>query len=410
VNTIGPREDLIVRSPRIVIVGGGTAGITVAARLQRAGVENVTIVEPCEVHRYQPLLTLVGAGVVPVEITARPEARYIPKNATWVREAAAEIDPDAKCVVTAVGTTIPYDFLIVAPGLQLDWSAIVGLPEVLGRDGVSSVYTPELAPHTRDILRAVTGGTVVFTSPSTPVKCGGAWQKIAYLAADHYRREGTLSSTELIACSPGDQIFGVPEFRVVLEQVVERYGIDTRFHHELVEVRASAHEAVFRVGEREQESRETITYDALHVVPPQSAPDWLKASPLARPDEPLGWVDVDGETLRHVRYPEVFSLGDAAGSPNSKTGAAVRKQAPVVVANLRAAIADNEPTGRYDGYSSCPVITARGKVVLAEFDYTMRPHPTIPLINTAKERRDMWLLKRYGLPFMYWHLMLRGRA
>ncbi len=395
---------------RIVIVGGGTAGITVAARLRRAGVEDVTLVEPSEQHRYQPLLTLVGAGLVPVEHTVRTEARYVPRGMTWVREAATEIDPDRRRVLTDRGTAIDYDFLIVAPGLQLDWSRVTGLSEALGRDGVSSVYTPELAPRTWEFLRGVEGGTVVFTSPDTPVKCGGAWQKIAYLAADHYRRAGTLASTRLIACSPGDSIFGIPEFRSVLEKVVERYGIDTRFHRELVEVRPAAREAVFRVREGDEQTTETVTYDVLHVVPPQSAPDFLKASPLARPDDPLGWVDVDGVTMRHVRYPEVFALGDAAGSPNSKTGAAVRKQAPVVVANLIAAMAGNDLVTGYDGYSSCPLVTARGKVVLAEFDYTGRPHPTIPFVNTIKERRDMWLLKRYGLPWMYWHLMLRGRV
>jgi sulfide:quinone oxidoreductase len=222
------------------------------------------------------------------------------------------------------------------------------------------------------------------------------------------RRNGVLGDTHLLFATPSPSIFGVPEFARVLEGVVERYGIDTRFGHELVEVRAPAREAVLR--HNDTGDIVTVTYDLLHVVPPQSAPDFLKRSPLAVPGDPRGWVDVDGGTLQHVRHPEVFALGDCSGAPNSKTGAAVRKQAPVVAANVMSVLGGAAPTAVYDGYSSCPIVTAYGKLVLAEFDYTGRPHPTIPLINTAKERYDMWLLKRYGLPFIYWNLMLRGLA
>jgi sulfide:quinone oxidoreductase len=199
----------------------------------------------------------------------------------------------------------------------------------------------------------------------------------------------------------------VPEFAGPLSKVVERYAIDTRFGYELVEVRPPEREAVFKTRDG---PTTTVTYDLLHAVPPQSAPDFLKSGPLAVRDDPKGWVDVDGETLQHRRHPEVFALGDCAGAPNAKTGAAVRKQAPVVVENLRAVLANREPEARYDGYSSCPIVTRYGRVLLAEFDYSGRPHKTVPFIDTARERRSMWLLKRYGLPFLYWHLMLRGRA
>ncbi|MBC9001721.1 pyridine nucleotide-disulfide oxidoreductase, partial [Micromonospora aurantiaca] len=114
--------------------------------------------------------------------------------------------------------------------------------------------------------------------------------------------------------------------------------------------------------------------------------------------------------LQHTRYPNVYALGDAGNSPNSKTGAAIRKQAPVVARNLAATIKGRPLPASYDGYASCPLTTARNKMLLAEFDYTMQPAPSIPFIDTTHERTDMWYLKRYGLPALYWNLMLRGRA
>jgi sulfide:quinone oxidoreductase len=276
---------------------------------------------------------------------------------------------------------------------------------------VSSNYRVDLAPRTWEHVHAFRGGTALFTGTSGPHKCGGAAQKAAYLSSDAFRRNGVLPATDVVLAVPTPSIFGVPEFARPLEQVVARYGIDTRFRHELVELRPAAREAVFRVEhDGAGASTETITYDLLHVVPPQSAPDFLKGGPLAVPDDPRGFVDVDGETLQHRRYPEVFSLGDCSGAPNAKTGAAVRKQAPVVTANLRAALDGRALPARYDGYSSCPIVTGYGRLVLAEFDYSGRPHPTIPLVDTARERTDMYYLKRYGLPLLYWYGMLKGLA
>jgi sulfide:quinone oxidoreductase len=214
--------------------------------------------------------------------------------------------------------------------------------------------------------------------------------------------------TRIFATGAGG-IFGVPEFAAVLSGVVKRCGIDARFGHNLVELKPSKREAVFEVTTPDGTRRERIGYDLLHVVPPQSPPEFVKQGPFADPDNPLGWFLVDKNTMAHPGRPEVFALGDACSAPNSKTGAAIRKQAPVVVSNLLAAIAGRGPVAEYDGYAACPFTTARGKVVMAEFDYTGRPHKTVPLVDTIRERRDMWMLKRYGLPLWYWHIMLKGR-
>ncbi len=395
---------------RFVIVGGGAAGVTVAARLRRASEDDVAMIEPSATHYYQPMWTLVGGGAASAASTARPESSVVPKGIRWIQDAATEIDPDRRVVTTSTGTRIGYDFLIVAVGLQLDWDATPGLVDAIARGDVTSNYRFDLAPHTFELLEAFAGGTALFTGAVGPIKCGGAAQKAAYLSSDLLQRRGVLSSTDVVLATPAGSIFGVPEFAAPLERVIERYGIDARFSHELVEVRGAQREAVFMVHRDGVDERETVGFDLLHVVPRQSAPDFLKGGPLAVPDEPDGLVDVDANTLQHRRHPEVFALGDCSGAPNAKTGAAVRKQAPVVVQNIRAVAAGREASARYDGYSSCPIVTSRGTVVLAEFDYSGRPHPTIPFIDTARERHDMWLLKRYGLPWLYWNLMLRGLA
>lgn len=397
---------------RVLIIGGGTAGITVAARLRRADVDDVVVLEPSARHWYQPFFTFVGAGQVDIDETVRTEASVMPGGVEWIHSRAAEVDPESQLVTTDAGTTIGYDFLVVAPGIQYDWGAIPGLPEALATEFVSSNYGPDLAPKTYRMLDGFTGGTAVFTSPGTPVKCGGAPQKIMYLAADLFRRRGLGESTaHVIFGNAGKVIFGVEPFATVLQGVVDRYGIDARHRHDLAEVRPDTKEAVFKVTDPETEdvTSEIIPYDVMHVTPPMSAPDFIKKSPLAE-EGPYGFVDVDQATLQHVRFPNVFSLGDAGNSPNAKTGAAVRKQAPVVVENLLAVMKGQEPAETYDGYGSCPLLTAHNRMLLAEFDYSGEPAPSIPFINTAKERYSMYLLKRYGLPWMYWHLMLHGRA
>ena len=398
---------------RVLIIGGGTAGISVAARLANAGTKDVAVLEPSAHHYYQPLWTLVGAGEARIEDTRRDEARYIPRGVTWLQDRAEDVDPVARVVSTRGGRRIGYDFLVVAPGIQLDWDKVKGLREALEqRPNVSSNYDVRYAPKTWEMLRAFQGGTALFTHPATPVKCAGAPQKIMYLAADHFQRRGVRDKAHILFASGGRVLFAVKEYAVVLEEVVKRYGIDTRYQHNLLEVRGEKNEAVFARTLADGTPEEVVLpYALLHVTPPQSAPDFIKRSALAWQDGAhRGWVKADKHTLRHPEYPEVFALGDASDLPTSRTGAAIRKQAPVLVENLLAVMAGRTPPAKYDGYASCPLTTGYGKLLLAEFDYEGKPTPSLPLIDTLQERRDLWLLKKYGLPQLYWKLMLRGRA
>lgn len=393
---------------RTLIIGGGNAGISVASRLRRAGVEDIGLLEPSEKHFYQPLWTLVGGGRAPAKESMRSEASVVPQGVAWVKDRAEDIDPDGRLVTTASGIQISYDYLVVCPGIQLDWDVIPGMADSLKTPAVSSNYTYDLAPKTWERIRALRSGTAVFSMPSGPIKCAGAPQKIAYLAADYWRQQRVLQDIRVVLVLPTPGMFGVPEFSEELERVVARYGIDVLKSSEVTNIDGAGKNVA--VADNAAETTSSIDFDFLHTVPPQSAPDWLKATPLADPASPGGYVDVDKYTMQHTRYPNIFALGDAGSTPNSKTGAAIRKQAPVLVENLTAVMAEREPTARYSGYASCPLTTARDKMLLAEFDYSMRPAPSFPGIDTTHERKDMWYLKRYGLPFMYWNLMLKGRA
>ena len=389
---------------RILILGGGSAGISVAARLRRADAGlDIGIVEPSESHFYQPLWTLVGAGVFRPEASRRPEADFIPPRVDWIRDRVSSIRPDDKAVVTASGRRITYDWLVVALGIQIDWTAIPGLAEGIGTRGICSNYSFEHVAYTWETIRTFKGGTALFTVPNTAVKCGGAPQKIMYLADDAFRRQGVRDRTKIVFASPQKAIFAVEKYRKTLEAVIVRKKIDTRFRQNLVELRPDARQAVFE--NLDTHERSVVAYDMVHVTPPMSAPDVIKQSPLANEQ---GWCEADKLTLRHPRFPDVFSIGDSAGLPTSKTGAAVRKQAPVLVHNLLAAMRGAPTDAAYDGYTSCPVVTGYGKMVLAEFDYDNKPKESFPF-DQSKERYSMWLLKTQVLPRLYWYGMLRGR-
>lgn len=393
---------------RIVIIGGGTAGISVAARLLRKGHSDVAVIEPSDTHYYQPLWTLVGGGQAKASTTERPEASVMPKGATWIRNAAATVDPDNNRVTCVDGADYEYDVLVVSPGIQLDWDRTEGLQDALGKDGVSSNYRFDLAPRTWEFIRDLRSGTAVFGMPSGPIKCAGAPQKIAYLASDYWRRQGVLSDIDVHLVVPTPRLFGIPAIADNLDVIAADYGITVHTGAEITSVDAAAHKVgITHTGDGGSDT--VLPYDVLHAVPRQSAPDWIKSSPLSTGDA-AGYVEIDKHTMQHVRYPNVFSLGDAGSSPNSKTGAAIRKQAPVVVENIESFLTGRPLNASYNGYGSCPIVTSSHAMLLAEFDYDLNLTPSFPLLDPTKPHRGYWYLKKYGLPFMYWNLMLKGLA
>lgn len=392
-------------SADVVIVGGGSAGLaTAASLLARNRALDIVVIEPRATHDYQPGWTMVGGGVFDVAETRRAEMHVIPAGVRWIRSAAASFEPERNQVTLEDGASIGYRALVVAPGIALDWAAIDGLPETLGKNGVTSNYSYQTAPYTWKLVQALKGGTALFTQPPMPIKCAGAPQKAMYLSCDYWRGSGALPGIDVAFHTAGAVLFGVQEFVPPLMEYVHRYGIDLQFESTLIAVNGPDRTATFR----EKAGEVTKAFDMIHVTPPQKAPAFLANSALANA---AGYTDIDQATLQHVRYGNIFGLGDGGSTPNAKTMAAARKQAPVVAENLLAVLAGKTPTATYDGYGSCPLTVERGKILLAEFGYGGKLLPSFPswIIEATKPQRLSWLLKAEALPWIYWNGMLKGR-
>jgi sulfide:quinone oxidoreductase len=439
---------------QVVVIGGGTGGIMVAAQLLKArkGLD-VAIIEPSEEHGYQPAWTLVGAGLMKKSQTVRPEKKQLPKKATWIKDYVEDVDPDNMEVILRSGDKISYEYLIVAAGIQINLDGIEGLKEAFGKNGVCSNYVdPE---YTWEVLQNFKSGVALFTQPATPIKCPGAPQKIMYLTADHLRRNGFEDDSKVVFATPGTVIFGTEPFKTELKHYInDVYNIAQRYGYKLVKVDGEKKEAHYvrlalpdgrtdyivndernaagcigyvweegqhhvveeennHIDELKEGTHYIIKYDMLHLAPPQSAPTWFQKTKLANQDGPdKGWMAVDKHTLQSRNYMNVFGAGDVTDLPTARTGAAIRKQAPTIVENLLKVMdgktADYEG---YDGYSSCPLVVSHNKMLLAEFKYE-NVRSSDPLlskfIDTGKASYPMWIMKRYGLPFLYWNVMLKG--
>ena len=390
-----------------VVIGGGTAGIGfVASLLKRDPQLKVTVIEPSSQHYYQPAWTLVGGGAFDVKDTVRPMSQVMPRQATWIQASVSAIDPQSRQLTLDDQRTVSYQNLIVCPGLRLAWEKIEGLQESLGQHGVTSNYSYQHAQYTWDQVQKLRDGRALFTQPAMPIKCAGAPQKALYLSCDYWRKSAVLKDINVEFNLAGAALFGVPTFVSPLMKYIEQYDAQLAFNSNLVKVDGPAKTAWFEVkGADGNVSRVAKTFDLLHVVPPQVAPDFIAQSPLA---DAGGWCEVDPHSLQHPRYPEVFALGDICGTSNAKTAAAVRKQVVVVAQNLLAARKQQPLPLKYDGYGSCPLTVEKGKVILAEFGYGGKLLPTFPLDPTVA-RRSAWWLKATLLPWLYWHGMLKGR-
>jgi sulfide:quinone oxidoreductase len=428
---------------QVLIIGGGTAGIMVAAMMKKKNPKiSIGLMEPADKHYYQPIWTLVGANDFKFKDSIRSMSSVMPQGVDWIKEFAETFEPEQNKVISKNGNEYTYDYLVVAPGLKIAPDLVPGLAEAMDKGVVCSNYTnPE---HTWEVLKNFKGGTALFTQPATPIKCGGAPQKIMYLADDHFRKTGVRDKTNIVFALPGNVIFSVKVIADTLMTVVDRKDINVRFYHKLVKVDAQEQIAWYQIVKEnigggcvvikkndddvldkdiqynykdvkvtEKDGMIGIHFDMMHLAPPQQAPDFIRNSPLAKD---TGWLSVDSETMQHTKYANVFGLGDAAELPTAKTGAAIRKQVPVVVGNILHLIESNSLADKkYNGYSSCPLVTGYGKMVLAEFDYSLKftPDPKLkqfPLMisDSSKEHWRLYQLKKYILPYLYWSKMMKG--
>ncbi|XP_078386336.1 sulfide:quinone oxidoreductase, mitochondrial [Cetorhinus maximus] len=388
----------------VLVVGGGTGGITMSARLKRkVGAGNVAIIEPSERHYYQPIWTLVGAGAKPLSKSGQSTASVIPSGVRWIKSSVQEFDPDKNLVRTDDGKEVSYKYLIVALGLQLQYDKIKGLPDGFNDTKIGSNYSVNFVEKTWRALQDFREGNAIFTFPNTPIKCAGAPQKIMYLSEHYFRKTGKRPKANIIYNTSLPVIFGVKKYADALLEIIKARNIDVNYRLNLIEVRTDKQEAVFEMLDHPGETK-TFQYEMLHVTPPMAAPDAIQKSPLA---DAQGWLDVDKENLQHKRYSNIFGIGDCTNLPTSKTAAAVAAQSAILSKTISLVMKNQKPTHKYNGYTSCPLITAYNRCILAEFDYDAQPLETFPF-DQGKERWSMFHMKADLMPLLYWYAFLKG--
>jgi sulfide:quinone oxidoreductase len=411
----------------LIVIGGGTAGIMVVAQLLKKKKDlSVALIEPSEKHYYQPAFTLVGAGTYDYDKTIRNTKDFIPKGCDWIKDYVSEIHPEKNTVNTTNSGSFEYNFVVVAPGLVNNLDGIEGLREGLESGVVCSNYVDP--NKTWELLQKFKGGNAIFTQPTTPIKCGGAPQKIAYLAADYLKKQGLSDKSNVVFATPGSVIFGVKIIADTLMEIIGKYNIHLKTFYNPVKIDSvnkkiyfkhtapSENQCVVNEDNRLNEIQTSqdlieIPFDFLHLAPPQEAPAFVKNSTLVND---AGWMDVNINSMQSNKFDNVFGLGDVAALPTAKTGAAIRKQVPVVVDNLLRMLR-KEPASNtsYLGYSSCPLVTGFGKMVLAEFNYKneFTPDPKLKqmlVFTSHKPHWRLWVLKKYILPRLYWNKMMLG--
>lgn len=391
----------------MLIVGGGAAGVSVANNMRRKDSSlDIAIIEPSEKHYYQPGFTIIGGGAYTMAKATKNEADLIHSSVKWIKDYAESFQPHDNQITLRSGDTISYDFLVVCPGLQVDYDKIEGLAETLGKNGVCCNYSPEHVEYTWESLKNLKSGNALFTQPPMPIKCAGAPQKIMYLAADHFRKQGIANNINIEFFNAGPSMFGVPFFAKALDKVVADYGIKVNITNNLVAVNGDEKTATFETTDADG-NKTTVTreFDMIHVTPPQSAPDFIKVSHLSNE---AGWLDVNQFTMQHTKYDNIFGLGDCTSTPNAKTAAAVRKQVPVVVSNILKLRENQAVAEDYDGYGSCPLTTSLNTVMLAEFSYGGKVTPSFPFLDPRTNSRLWWFGKTFGFPWLYWNVMIKG--
>ncbi|PKS11010.1 hypothetical protein jhhlp_002769 [Lomentospora prolificans] len=396
---------------KIVVVGAGTAGVTVAAQLARnaqLGKPDIAIIDPASTHHYQPGWTLVGTGLKPLNEMSRPLSSVIPPNVKHYPLNVATFDPTNNVIKTSEGVEVSYDYLIVAPGLETNFAGVSGLAEALQdpKSAVSSIYSAQTVENVWKNIQGLKGGKAIFTQPAGIIKCAGAPQKVLWMALSQWNRNGVRDSIDAAFATGAGAMFAVPKYSAALEELRQERNVEGLFQHNLVAVDPKIKVATFKnLADGGKEVQRG--YDFLHVVPPQKPWDFVAKSPLA--DEG-GWVNVDKGTTQHVKFPNVFSLGDASSLPNSKTAAAITSQAPVLVHNLLSVMSGKQAKAEYDGYASCPLITGHNELMLCEFKYGGVPQETFAGIlgGQEKPRRVFYHLKKDFFPFVYWQRFVKG--
>jgi sulfide:quinone oxidoreductase len=344
------------------------------------------------VHYYQPGWTMVGGGIFEPEVTARTMGSLIPRGVHWIKAAVSAFEPANNALILDGCRVVKYNRLIVAPGLKLDWDAIEGLPETLGRNGVTSNYRYDLAPYTWELVKGMKSGKAIFTQPPMPIKCAGAPQKALYLSAITGTSPAFSRNIDIEFCNAGGVLFGVKDYVPALENT-SRSTMPPELHAQSGQPSTARRK---RPGSKDRRpgNKEIVekSFDMIHVVPAADRARLHPRQPACRCRR-LGRCRSDHAAPQDLREHLVARRCDERPQRQDRRR---RAQAGPGRRQQRAGRHGRaKGIAHYDGYGSCPLTVERGKIVLAEFGYGGKLLPSFPkwLIDGTKPSRLAWLLK-----------------
>ena len=382
----------------IAVLGAGSGGAMTANLLRRkldTDEAEIVVVDKSTEHFYQPSFYLIPFGYLDPDQSRHVDDLLKP-GVEFVHDAVTGVDADEKVVSLDEGEDLEYDYLVVATGHRLDPTATPGLLEAWQEtEEVYPFYHYEAALGLGEALEEFDGGTFLITQPNTPIKCPGAPLKLTMLAEDYFRRQGIRDDVEVIMTRNAEHHFGVQPYRDKLYEIWDERDIEFKANFSVEEVDPDAN--VVRSADGEE-----IEYDLYAPVTPQFGQKAItEGSPLADGSDDGEYVTIDKHSCQHDEYENVFALGDCENAPHSKTAAAARKQAHVVGKNLTALLRGEPMRAEYDGYAACPLLTKKGKALIAEFDYEES-------ISAPVESKLNWIMDVNVLPSVYWDAWMRG--
>ena len=400
----------------ILIIGGGIAGIRVAALLRKKLASlSIGIIEPSGNHFYQPAFTLVGLGLADRSTAQKSMAEVVPKGCNWIRDAVTEIDPQHCMVSLSSGERIAYRALIIAAGLALDVESTPGLAESLSdrQNPVCSLYDSNTHDKCRTLLQNFAGGTMLFTLPSTPVKCPSTALKSVFLIDDLLRQSGMREVCKLVYITPFSFLSNIESAHFVAATNAHKKGIEIILEHELNQLDTRNYVAIFAATPQQTGAAhlKNLKYDFALITPRMKAPSFLIHSGLIQSSGAMsGWLNVDPQTLQHPQFANIFGLGDCAALPTLKTASAGLAQAEIVAANLASLFKKGvqvQLPATYDGYSACPLFTEFGKAIPGAVTYQGVATGSFWQNPNQPSRRE-WFVHRYLIPTLYWNFTIKG--
>jgi sulfide:quinone oxidoreductase len=372
----------------VLVLGGGVGGTVVANLVAKELGDDarVTLVDATGIHVYQPGFLYVAVGQEQPADLQRPETSLLRKGIKLVVDRVTLIDPSTQKVVLGSGRTLRYDELLIATGSR------TVMEEVPGGAGAHDFYTIEGAARLFRALKEFKGGTIVIGVAGIPYKCPPAPVEFAFLLDDYLRSTGIRDQSTIKLLSPLNRAFTIEATSKLVQPLLAERGIELTGFFNVESVDPVAKTVTSLEGE-------TIDYDLLVLVPPHRGQKVIEDSGIG--DE-RGWIPVDRNTLKHVRFDHIWVVGDATDIPITKSGSVAHYEASVaadaIVAEARGLPA---PTHVYDGKVMCFLETGRGAATTIQFDYD---HPPV---SPTPARRWHWAKLLFNKT--YWHTVPQGR-